>query len=110
MIFIQAFDFELIYRKGSETQVADCLSRPVREVLGEKTEKLFAMEIVEDEEELNSRNIDALDDECLMHFDTFGRHINGISQKQKRRVDKIQRHYKQNDGLWYRKNINSDKW
>ena len=35
MIFIQAFDFELIYRKGSENQVADCLSRPVREVLAE---------------------------------------------------------------------------
>ena len=73
------------------------MSRTVREVLVEKTEKLFAMEIVEDEEELNSRNIDALDDECLMHFVTFGRHINGISQKQKRRVDKIQSHYKQND-------------
>ena len=41
-----------VSRKGSENQVADCLSRPVREVLMEKTEKLFTMEIVEDEEEL----------------------------------------------------------
>ena len=59
---------------------------------------------------MNSRNIDALDDECLIHFVTFGRQINGISQKQKRRVDKIQGHYKHNDGLWYRKNVNSDIW
>ena len=39
MIFIQAFDFELIYRKGSENQVAECLSRPVREVIVEKTDR-----------------------------------------------------------------------
>ena len=45
-----------------------------------------------------------------MHFLTFGRHLNGISQKQKRRIDKIHSHYKQDNGLWYRKKVNMDKW
>ena len=111
MIFIQGFDFELIYRKGSDNQVADFLSRPVRDLITENTEKLFSIETNEfDEEELNSRNIDALDDDSLIHYLTYGRHMDGISQKQKRRIDKIQGHYKMDNGLWYRKNTNGLKW
>ena len=73
MIFIQGFDFELIYRKGSDNQVAVFLSRPVRDLIAENTEKLFSIETNEfDEEELNSRNIDALDDDSLIHYLTYG--------------------------------------
>ena len=102
-IYLQAYTFDIVHRKGLLHSNADTLSRPPR------TESLnIAM--------LNYVNvmavkIDPLEDEPLMFYLENGKYKAGTSRKTINRVNRLLPHYKWNDNkLMFRKNIQNDKY
>ena len=65
-----------------------------------------------DDDTPNSRLIDPYDDDSLLHYLKYGQHINGIAQKQKRRVENIFQHFKLVDdtNILYRKDITDENY
>ena len=98
-IYLQSFDFEIIYRKGSHHANVDALSRPV------------VNSIISNESIDEKTSIDIMDDECLKNFVKTGKHANGASRKQIRRIENLARHYKVDQhGYWYRKDVTIDAY
>ena len=74
---LQEFDHKITHRKGALHGNADALSRPV----------VYRVSVKEDEFDLNYKNLEFYEDKCLLHFLEFGKHLNGISKKQIKRVN-----------------------
>ncbi len=71
-LFLQAFDFEIIYRKGTSHENADALSRPVL---------INSVEVVNDVEEVTAKSLDVYEDEYLKDYLVYKRHMDGSSKK-----------------------------
>jgi hypothetical protein len=112
---LQSFNFDIVYREGKKNGNADLLSRPVlRPTIEDNKHIALAIQKIteEDEDEITSpKSLCPYDDEALQYFLKYGRHLQGVSQKQKRRVDKLIKHYKIDNGkLMFRKNVNSEEF
>jgi hypothetical protein len=109
-IYLQAFDFEIKYKKSSLHTNVDAISRPPLQ----PHEKIMALQLLngEEEPELSAKSLCPLEDESLLHYLKYGRHLIGLSQKQKRRVEKIEKHYKltADNLLLYRKSLDSENF
>ena len=110
-IYLQAYDFEIMYKKGSLHTNVDALSRPPpSDDMSKEVKQILAVALVEDKD-ITARNLDPFEDEALMHFLKHGRHLSGTSRKQINRIDKLQSHFMlQNDALFFRRNLDSNKW
>lgn len=94
-IYLQAYMFEIIHRKGNVHENVDALSRPVL---------LSSIMRNEDEDDEKTKILDPWDDDLLMHFLKYRKFISGISKKQRKRVERREPLFKlENDVLWYRK-------
>jgi len=100
-LFLQAFDFEIVYRKGTSHENADALSRPVL---------VNAIEVVKDShEELSSKGLDVYEDDYLKNYLVFKRHMDGASKKQVKRVETLAKSfYWENNQFWYVKEENDE--
>ena len=99
-IYLQAYNFEIIHRRGRIHSNVDALSRPV--LLIENTNETST----EDSEE---SYLDVFDDEYLLYYLQYGRHKDGCSRKQVKRVTRLKDHYKMIDNkLYYRKQNNGE--
>ena len=96
-IYLQGFDFTITYKPGKYHDDADALSRPVEINILEKNEIDVEVNELEDPNE----------DEPLLHYLKFGRHVDGASRKQVNRVLRIEKDYKIEQGkvMVKRKNI-----
>ena len=77
-IYLQAYEFNIIHRKGTTNGNADALSRPV--LLCDIREKMY---IVED---ISPKYLDPYDDDNLMYYLTNGKMRDGLSRKQVNRI------------------------
>ena len=94
----------IIHRKGRKHSNVDTLSRPV-----------FVLQVNSPDSALQPTlpsylsNIDSHEDEALLNYLQFGRHLNGQSKKKCKHVLAHAKHYKyQDDKLWYRKDFTKD--
>ena len=98
-LLLQTFDFEILHRAGKKMSDVDCLSRPVLST------------IISDQQDEDNylKNIDPWEDSYLLHFLTYGRHVNGSSKKQCKRVSKLAKFYIfKEDKLFHRKTLNEE--
>jgi hypothetical protein len=101
-IYLQAYDFVIVHRKGANHGNVDALSRPV---LASRTVQIY--EILS--EDASSKNLDPWDDTPLMHFLEFGKFPAGLSKKQMKRVMNKKDRFKLEDKvLLFRKSQKSD--
>ena len=105
-IYLQQFEYTIVHRKGRIHSNVDTLSRPVLVLQihnSDNTEVLSLPSYL--------TNIDPHEDEALLHYLQFGRHLNGQSKKKCKNVLLRSKHYKYSeDQLYYRKDINSDNY
>ena len=95
-VYLQSFEYEIIHRKGKLHANVDALSRPVLVI-----DEIPAEEITEPQ----FKNLDPWEDEALLHYLKFGRHIVGASNRQVKRVLKLAYQYKfEKDDLKYARN------
>lgn len=64
-IYLQAYEFEIVHRKGSKHTNADALSRPVLAIEGVQER---------DDEDVSPKNLDPYEDERLLYFTENRRH------------------------------------
>jgi hypothetical protein len=96
-IYLQSYDYEIKHRKGRVHSNVDTLSRPVLAVSVANTSVNDILDIT---------TTDPLEDEALLHFLKFGRHLAGTSERKCKHVSTKLPHYKyENDILWYRRKI-----
>jgi len=76
-IYLQPYQYEIIYRKGSHHSNADALSRPV-----------LTITVVdeEDESELSTKALDVYEDDGLLYYLKHGKHEAGQAKKQVKRI------------------------
>ena len=99
-IYLQEYNFDIVYRNGSSHGNVDALSRPV---LVAKAKQVLP-EIVDE----NIKTMDPYEDEALLHYLTFRRHVSGASKKQIKRVEKLSNQYQLIENvLWYTKDENT---
>ena len=77
-IYLQAYEFKIVHRKGTTNGNADALSRPV--LLCDFKEKLYFGE------DISPKCLDPYDDENLWHYLINGKMQNGLSRKQVNRI------------------------
>ena len=87
-IYLQAFEFEIIHKKGSTHSNVDAISRPV---LINTT--INSIQISNNTDELNKCG-DIHQDEPLKYFVKTGFHVAGASTKQVKRIELLAKHYK----------------
>ena len=100
-IYLQIYEFEIIYRKGKKHSNVDALSRIL---LTEDTNERVDEENDEDEE---AKLLDPFEDDCLLQFIRTGKYLNGASKKKCKRVARRAEHYvfDDKDNLRYRKRV-----
>ena len=100
-IYLQAYEFEIVHRKGIIHANADTLSRPVLVITRAMTEK-------EQDDEATSKTLDPYEDETLLYYLKYKKYMSGVSKKQKKRVESLADHYMIDDKeqLWYIKSHN----
>lgn len=99
-IYLQAYTFDIIHRKGLLHSNADALSRP-------PTEGVECQAMLNYVYSINS--IDPVDDEPLLQYLNNGKFKEGTSRKTTNRILKLLPNYKLEDGkLMFRKNILKD--
>jgi hypothetical protein len=107
-IYLQAYDFEIIYKKGTLHTNVDALSRPPPIESHKDHQQILAIAVNTDE---SAKSLDPFEDEALLHFLKYVRHMSGASNKQVSRVDRLEKHYMFVDNeLFFRRDIGSTKW
>jgi len=96
-IYLQAYSFDIVHRKGSKHTNVDALSRPV-----------LSLEVQDDfelKEEDNIKITEIWEDDALIHYMKYGRHLTGLSNKQIKRVLNNAKSYCYKDEkIWYKRN------
>lgn len=84
-IYLQAFQFDIVYRKGVSHANANALSRPA-----------LSIEIVEDKNDayISCKYLDPYEDDNLIHYLKFKKHNAGLSVKQIKRIEKASKYFK----------------
>ena len=79
-IYLQAYEFDIVHRRGRIHSNVDAVSRPVllTEIKGE-----------EETEDVSSKFLDPYEDEALLHYLKHGKNLDGLSKKQTKRVNKL---------------------
>ena len=72
-LYLQAYDFEIIHRKGKKHSNVDALSRPV--LIGEKVKDILP-------EDISPKSLDPYEDDYLLYYLRHGKHKAGTSKKQ----------------------------
>ena len=98
-LFLQSYDYEIIHRKGKIHVNVDALSRPniVMNSFG-----IFNTEV-----DSSLKLIDRYENEGLIHYLKYKNHLNGLSIKQMKLTNKLEKSYKLiidnngNDQLWF---------
>ena len=94
-IYLQAYDLEIIHRAGVKHTNADALSRPVLEI-----NQIEETDTDGDPDSILS--LDPYDNEQLLHYFKFGRHMKDLSKKSIRKINKlIQKFQFKNNELFY---------
>jgi hypothetical protein len=97
-IYLQAYEFEIIHRKGLIHSNADTLSRPVM--------KITSIE----EEDTSTKLLDVYEDEGLMHYLKTGKHFGGIPKAQVKRIEKLAEQFSFRDNkIIYRKSEDEEE-
>jgi hypothetical protein len=78
-IYLQAYEFDIVHRKGRIHSNVDAVSRPV----------LLTAIKTNEEEDISSKYLDPYDDEALLHYLKHGNQRDGLSKKQIKRVEKF---------------------
>ena len=98
-VYLQAYNFEIIHRRGSNHCNVDALSRPVL---------LLEVNTINATVD-NFKSLDPWEDEHLLHYLEYRKHIDGASHKQVKRVLARAPHYKlEKNILYYKKNSDSE--
>ena len=84
-IYLQAFDFEIVHRKGLVHSNVDTLSRPV-------LANNITVEV--ENQDISTKYLDIFEHEALLNFVEKGKHLPGISKKSAKRVETQADHYK----------------
>ena len=101
-ILLQSFKFDIVHKSGKTHTNVDALSRPILNV--EAVER-------QEDEDLSTKNLDPYQDQKLIHFLKYGRHADGISKKQFKRINEYSKHFKlDGDVLKYRKSKMDDSF
>jgi hypothetical protein len=101
-IYLQSYDYEIKHRKGRVHSNVDTLSRPVLTVSVIAQSSTVALDIT---------NTDPLEDEALLHFLKFGRHLAGTSERKCKHVSTKLPHFKyENNTLWYRRKVDDSNY
>ena len=84
-----------LFRLNDGTPLVDTLSRPV----------LTITEVIDTELETEESRIDPLEDEALIYYLQFGRHLSGTSHKKIKSVLNKAKYFKyEHNNLWYKRN------
>jgi RNase H-like domain found in reverse transcriptase/Reverse transcriptase (RNA-dependent DNA polymerase)/Integrase zinc binding domain/Ty3 transposon capsid-like protein/gag-polyprotein putative aspartyl protease/Zinc knuckle len=97
-MYLQAYNFVIIYRKGTNHQNVDALSRPVIPII--------AAQVLETDED-TAKVLDPFDDSNLLYYLQHRQHTNGVSKRQCKRIEKLAQQYQLTDQLYYRRDINA---
>ncbi len=102
-IYLQQYDFTIIHRQGRKHSNVDTLSRPV---LSNQVHPPDSSEPPPLQSYLS--DVDQYEDQALLNYLQFGRHLAGQSNKKCKNVLFQSKHYKYSEvKLWYRKDIKS---
>jgi len=96
-IYLQAYSFEIVHRKGTRHTNVDALSRPELsiEVQGYDEQK--------DDDNVKIKEI--WEDDASIHYLKYGRHLTGLSNKQIKRVLNNAKNYSfKDEKIWYKRN------
>jgi hypothetical protein len=74
---LQPYEFTIVHRKGLLHSNCDALSRPVLNTI---------IQAGDEEGEASAKALDLFEDEALLHYLRFGRHLDGLPRKQVNRV------------------------
>jgi len=88
-IYLQSFNFEIIHRKGLSHKNVDILSRPVLSIEAETVV------------DASPKNLDVYEDDAVLHFLKYRKHVNGLPKRQVKRVEKLCKLYTfEDDHIW----------
>ena len=107
-IYLQAYEFNIIHRRGRVHSNVDTLSRPVLF----SSVAFNSSNVTKDigEEDSKEKTLDIWEDEYALYYLQYGRHKQGSSNNQKKRVDKIASHYSFTNGhVFYSKEPDTDE-
>ena len=79
-VYLQAYEFQIVYRKGAIHSNADALSRPVVES--------NLVTVVPEDDDVSQKTLDVYEDESQLYYLKYGKHMQGQSKKQVKRVEK----------------------
>ena len=98
-IYLQQYEYDIVHRKGLKHSNVDTLSRPVLVIDVKSTSQSDTLPSF-------LSNVDPHEDEALLHYLQFGRHLAGQSKKKCKNVLQNATHYKYADNkLWYRNDV-----
>jgi len=101
-IYLQSYDYEIKHRKGRVHSNVDTLSRPVLTLSVSSPSSTVALSVT---------NTDPLEDEALLHFLKFGRHLAGTSERKCKHVSTKLPYFKyENNTLWYRRKVDNSQY
>ena len=94
-MFLKEYTFTIQYLPGKENGAADASSRP----FDKRTKSVLALVVngtkeKHEEHDANYKNVDPYEDKHLIHFMTTGKHIDGVSKNQVRRVKNLHEKFK----------------